>query len=140
MKHSVRYQENVYDQSTDEIVKPAREILRTTIATNVFGDDLDNKEGSGEEFELTPKQGDIVALLDPILKVSNMNSFKQKLLDTVSINPKYIYSFGAFRTRAKYVCLKPGRVWTESIKSLIFPLDVVCNQNIKAYELRTLPE
>ena len=36
--------------------------------------------------------------------------------------------------------LKPGRVWTESTKSLIFPLDDVWNQNIKAYELRTLPE
>ena len=33
MKHSVRYQEQVYnDQSTNKIVKPAREILRTKIA------------------------------------------------------------------------------------------------------------
>ena len=82
MKHSVRYQENVYDQSTDKIVKPAWEILCTKIATNVFANDFDNEESSGSEeddecsgeaFELKPKQGDTIVM--QFRKSVTLNSF-----------------------------------------------------------------
>ena len=151
MKHSVRYQEQVYnDQSTDEIVKPAREILRTKIATDVFGHDFDSKEicgsedddeSSDEEFVLKPKQGDIVALLDPISTVNNIEFFLAKVARySFDKSEVHLIHLQRLENEENMFRLKPGRVWTESTKSLIFPLDVVWNQNIKAYELRTLPE
>ena len=151
MKHSVRYQEQVYnDQSTNEIVKPAREILRTKIASNVFDNDFDNKESSsseeddessGEEFVLKPKQGDIVALLDPISTINNVEFFLAKVARySFDKSEVHLIHLQRLESEENMFRLKPGRVWTESTKSLIFPVDVVWNHNIKAYELRTLAE
>jgi hypothetical protein len=92
-KHSVRYQEQVYnDQTTDEIVKLAREVLHTKIAADVFGhrecdystevsvvSGENDAECSGEEFDLKPKQEGIVALLDPISTADNIEFFLAKV-------------------------------------------------------------
>ena len=36
--------------------------------------------------------------------------------------------------------LKPGRVWTESLKAVIFQIDIVYDSSKKAYELRMTPD
>ena len=89
MKHSVRYQETVYnDQTNAEKVKPAREFIRKKIAASIFGHDSDSEQGgeqdsseenSDGEFDLKPCQGDIVALLDPISDKDNIEFFLAKV-------------------------------------------------------------
>ena len=64
MKHSVRHQEQVYDdQTTGEIVKTARQILRIKIAgKRVFGHDSNIKENSSSEKENSEKEFKILEL------------------------------------------------------------------------------
>ena len=55
MKHSVRYQESVYnDQSNDEKVKPARLVIRKKSAQDVFRDvsDVDSKNSNSSNDEI----------------------------------------------------------------------------------------
>ena len=90
MKHSVRDQESVYnDQSNDEKVRPARSMIRNKIAQDVFGNvsDVEGENSNtsvgensddSDDFELKPRLGDIVALLDRcrVKKTSNLSSQK----------------------------------------------------------------
>ena len=153
MKHSVRYQESVYnDQSNDEKVKPARLVIRKKIAQDVFGNvsDVDsensnssNDENSGDdEFELKPKAGDIVALLDPVSTKENIEFFLAKIArySQECRQEVHLIHLERLNDEEPFYRLKPGRAWTESIKSVIFPVDCVWSKTNEAYELRTLPK
>ena len=87
MKHSVRYQESVYnEQRKDEKVRPARPKIRNKIAQDVFGN-VSDVEGENSntfvsensddsyDFELKPKLGDIVALLVSASSEENVEFF-----------------------------------------------------------------
>ncbi len=82
-----------------------------------------------------------MALLDPISTVDNIEFFLAKVARySLDQSEVHLIHLKRVENEQNMFRLTPGRVWTESSKSLIFPLDVVWNQNIKAYELRTLPE
>ena len=152
MKHSVRYQESVYnDQSNDEKVKPARLVIRNKIAQNIFGEvsDIDSKNSNssndenpaeGDEHEIKPKAGDIVALLDPISTEQNIEFFLAKIArySQECRTEVHLIHLERLSDDEPFYRLKPGRTWTESIKSVIFPIDCVWNRVNQAYELRTL--
>ena len=151
MKHSVRYQESVYnDQSNDEKVRPARLMIRNKIAKDVFGNVSDvegenSNTSAGEnsddsdDFELKPRPGDIVALLDPVSSEENVEFFLAKVARySESRNEVHLIHLERLKDDEQFYRLKPGCAWTESAKSLIFPIDCVWNQTNKAYELRTL--
>ena len=151
MKHSVRYQESVYnDQSNDEKVRPARLMIRNKIAKDVFGN-VSDVEGENsntsvsensddrDDFELKPRPGDIVALSDPVSSEENVEFFPAKIPRySESRNEVYLIHLERLKDDEQFYRLKPGCAWTESTKSLIFPIDCVWNQTNKAYELRTL--
>ncbi len=154
MKHSVRYQESVYnDQTSDERTKAARQVIREKIAQNVFGDIGDisncsdrqnsptNTSDSEDDFELLPMAGDICALLDSCSTKDNVEFFLAKIARyTQDKSEVHLIHMERLEDHENLYRLKPGRAWTESLKSIIFPVDCVWNQTSNAYELRTLPK
>ena len=81
VKHSVRYQESVYnEQSNDE--RPDCLMIRNKIAQNVFGNVSDvegENSNDSDDFELKPRPGDIVTLLDPVSSEENVEFFLAKI-------------------------------------------------------------
>ena len=151
MKHSVRYQETVYcDQTHDEKTKAGRSLMRDSLAADVFGerDDIadmsaESSDGnsSDDELELVPQAGDIVALLDPAATKTDISFFIAKVARyTKDRREAHLIHLGQVEGSDNLYVLKPGRVWTESLKALIFPIDIVYDSSKKAYELRTTPD
>ena len=138
MKHSVRYQE-----SNDKKVCPARLMIRNKIAQDVFsnvsdvgGENLNNSVGENlddsDDFELKPRPGNIVALLDPVSSEEIIEFFLAKIARySESRNEVHLIHLECLKDEQFY-CLKPECVWTESTKSVIFPIDCVWNQMNKA--------
>ena len=88
MKHSLKYQHDTYDDTTaQQKTQPARELLRTKLAVDIFGQaDVvisDEDEGGpalGDgELVLRPHVGDICALLDPAATADNICFFLAKV-------------------------------------------------------------
>lgn len=151
MKHSVRYQESVYNDMThDEKTKKGRNLLRKKLALNVFGeedeilelsDDNNSDASDSEEFGLKPNVGDICALLDPISTPTNIHFFLCKVARyTDDREEAHLMHLEPVEDSENLYKLKPGRVWTESTRTLIFPIDIVYNSSENAYELRTSRE
>ncbi|XP_028394270.1 uncharacterized protein LOC114545159 [Dendronephthya gigantea] len=148
MKHSVRYQESTYNDLTHhEKTQKGREVIREKIASNIFGeadfialpDESDCQNDSGDE--LLPAVGDIVALLDPVSTKNHISFFIAKVARfTQNKQQAHLISMELLPDSTNLYRLKPGRTWKESVKALVFPIDIVYNATSKAYELRTLSD
>lgn len=153
MKHTVRYQREVYDDTThDSKTRKARNVIRETLTTNVFGekDDLvqsatggdDNpSEASDGELELLPNVGDICALLDSASSSKNICFFLGKIARFSNERQDvHLMHLERVDDSGNLYRIKPGSVWKESVNSLVFPVDIVYNHTAEGYELRTSPE
>jgi len=79
-----------------------------------------------------------VALLDPISDKDNIEFFLAKVARySRDQSEVHLIHLERLENEENLFRLKPGRAWTESTKSLIFPLDCVWNPTVKAYELKT---
>ncbi|CAB3982069.1 Hypothetical predicted protein [Paramuricea clavata] len=124
MKHSTRYQQQVYDDTTQQQkTKKARDVLNNKLAPDIFGEaDIivsEDRESvlavsDGDEFELRPAIGDICVLLDGASTADDVAFFI-----------------------ANVARLASGKVWKERIESLFYPIDIAYNYSERAYELRT---
>ena len=153
MKHSMRYQEQVYnDQSHQEKTEAGRNLLRTKIAPSIFGDkddvvsiaddaDFSSDKSESEEFELKPQVGDIVALLDSASTKESILFFLAKIARfTPDRSEAHLSQLVTVDDSDNMYVLKPSAVWKESVDSLVFPVDVVYNSSKRAYVLRTSPK
>lgn len=152
MRHSIRYQELVYnDQTFDEKTKAGRNLLRDKIAANVFGareeftgenDESANGCSDDDDFvELKPDSGDIVALLDGASTEDNVTFFLAKVARlNEDRSEAHLLHLDKIDGADNLYRLRPGKVWTESVGALIFPVDVVYDSSEKGYELRTSAE
>ena len=90
---------------------------------------------------VVPQTGDIVALLDPAASKTDISFFIAKVARyTKDRREAHLIHLGQVEGSDNLYVLKPGRVWTESLKALIFPIDIVYDSSKKAYELRTTPD
>lgn len=153
MKTSVRYQESVYtDLSHFEQTRKGRDLMRTKIASDVFGREAEDSEivlssdesdisDSADEIDLKPVVGDVVALVDPIATEENVEFFLAKIARfTNDRKEAHLIHLERAEDSDNLYRLKPGKAWTESSRALIFPIDIVYNPSSKAYELRTSPQ
>ena len=152
MKHSMRYQELVYnDQSHDEKTRASRHILRTQVAPNIFGEeDFTDSKGDatvveddlGDGFnKLLPQIGDIVALLDGVSTKDSIHFFLAKIARyNKTRSEAHLSQLELVDNSDNMYVLKPNSVWVESVNALIFPIDILYNSSKHAYELRTSPE
>lgn len=151
MKHSVRYQETVYnDQTHEDKTKASRSLLRNKIAASVFGErdevvplhDVEKEdENSGIEGELMAQPGDIVALLDGTSTKDNIAFFLAKVARFTSDRSEaHLVHLELLDGSENLYRVRPGKIWTEPVNALVFPVDVVYNSTEKAYELRTSAE
>lgn len=150
MRHSIRYQELVYnDQTFDEKTKAGRKLLRDKIAANVFGardefiseNDESGNDSNDDFVELKPDSGDIVALLDGASTKANVIFFLAKVARlNEDRSEAHLLHLDKMDGADSLYRLRPGKVWTESVGALIFPLDVVYDSSEKGYELRTSAE
>jgi hypothetical protein len=151
MKHSLRYQDHTYNDATQhEKTSKGRKLLRTTLAPDIFGE-KDCVASSSEatvpadldEYEhvLLPLVGDICALVDPASTAGNIHIFVAKVARYTSDHTEvHLIHLREVEGSNKLYRLAPGKVWKESVASLIYPIDVIYNASDKAYELRTSPE
>ena len=81
-----------------------------------------------------------MALLDPISTEQNIEFFLAKIArySQECRTEVHLIHLERLSDDEPFYRLKPGRTWTESIKSVIFPIDCVWNRVNQAYELRTL--
>ena len=89
MKHSTRYQQQVYDDTIQQQkTKKARDVLCNKLAPDIFGEaDIvvsEDRESAlavsdGDEFELRPAIGDICALLDGASTADGVTFFIAKV-------------------------------------------------------------
>ena len=96
-----------------------------------------------DEYEhvLLPLVGDICALLDPASTASNIHIFVAKVARYTSDHTEvHLINLCEVEGSNTLYRLAPGKVWKESVASLIYPIDVIYNASDKTYELRTSPE
>ena len=149
MKHSPRYQQQVYDDTTQQQkTKKARDVLRNKLAPDIFGEaDIvvsEDRESAlappsdGEEFELRPAVGDICALLDSASTADDVAFFIAKVarFSGDGCEAHLVHLAEVDGSDALYR-LAPGKVWKERIESLVYPIDIAYNYSEQAYELRT---
>ena len=150
MKHSIRYQTQVYDDTTqDEKTKKGRDLLRKTVTAGLAEDsetvmEDDSAEESlseGDVFEIRPKVNDICALLDPCSTAKNIDFFLAKVARfTPDESEAYLIHLDFVENSNNLYKVKPGKVWKESTSALVYPIDIVYNHSENAYQLRTSAE
>ena len=149
MKHSLRYQQDTYDDTTaQQKTQPARELLRRKMAADIFGQAdvviTDENEGApplgDEEMVLRPHVGDICALLDPAATADNICFFLAKVARYTSDQLEaHLIHLAPLDESETLFRLVPGKVWRERSAALLYPIDVLYNASQQAYELRTRP-
>ena len=148
MKHSVRYQKTVYNDTTqDERTRKGRDLLRNKLTAGVFGDVKDDSphsassEGSSgdeDEFEIRPQINDICVLLDPASTADNIHFFIAKVARYTPGGKEAFLIYLEPVENSENLCkVKPSKVWREARISLVYPIDIVYNRSESAYELRT---
>jgi hypothetical protein len=91
--------------------------------------------------ELKPDAGDIVALLDGASTKANITFFLAKVARlNEDRSEAHLIHLDIIEGTDNLYRLRPGKIWTENIDALIFPLDVVYDSSEKGYELRTSAE
>ena len=157
MKHSLRYQDHTYNDATQhEKTAKGRKLLRTTLAPNIFGEEdtvvsshdtsvPDIMDLDESELVLRPAVGDICALLDPASTASDIHIFIAKVARYTSDQSEvHLMRLRSVEDSDTLYRLAPGKVWKESLASLInyiqLTIDSVYNPSEKAYELRTSDE
>jgi len=146
MKHSVRYQQDTYNDATSQRkTQTGRELLRTKLAPEIFGKvdviDLENEPKLGDSnVVLRPHVGDICALLDPAATADNICFFLAKVARFTSDQREaHLMHLAPLQGSETLFRLVPGKVWKEGVDSLLYPIDVLYNESEQAYELRTRP-
>mgnify|MGYP002803628200 FL=1 len=90
---------------------------------------------------LRPHVGDICALLDPAATADNVCFFLAKVARFTSDEREaHLVHLAPLQESKTLFRLVPGKVWKESVDSLLYPIDVLYNESEQAYELRTRPE
>ena len=151
MKHSVRYQKTVYNDTTqDERTRKGRDLLRNKLMAGVFGDvneesshsaSSEGSSGDEDEFEIRPQINDICALLDPASTADNIHFFIAKVARyTPGGKEAFLIYLEPVENSENLYKVKPGKVGREARNSLVYPLDIVYNRSESAYEVRTSVE
>ena len=144
MKHSVKYQQHTYDDTTSQTkTEPVRQLFRTKLAPDIFGESdvvvVHDNDESGQ-LVLRPNVGDICALLDPVSTADYIRFHLAKVARFNSDQSEaHLIHLRATDETESMFRLAPGKVWTENCDALLYPIDVVYNSSQQAYELRTRP-
>ena len=148
MKHTVRYQKTVYDdRSHEERTELGRKFMRERISEGVFADEeadgvsakVAHLDSEDEVSVTVPvRVNDICCLLDPISTPDNIHIFLSKVARfTPDHSQAYLMHLEELPDSNNLYAFKPGKVWKENCKALIYPVDIVYNSSENAYELRT---
>lgn len=147
MKHSVRYQKTIYDdRSHEERTKLGRKFMHEKISNGVFSEEegcilSEAKVADSDDetsLEIPIRINDICCLLDPISTAQDIRIFVAKVARfSADRTDVYLMHLEKRRDSNNLYAFRPGDVWKESCKSLVYPVDIVYNSSENAYELRT---
>jgi hypothetical protein len=144
MKHSVRYQKTSYDdQSYEERTKLGRKFMHKKISNGVFSEEevciLNEAKVADDDtsVEIPIRVNNVCCLLDLISTPQDIRIFVAKVARFLADRTEvYLMHLEKQPDSNNMYTFRPGDIWKESCKSLVYPVDIVYNSSENAYELR----